>query len=103
MPGISGMSVKAGLEHFGRYFANDANTIAVPAYTIVNLTAELRDPVLSMRGLAVRGFVTVHNLTNKAYIGSAFLNPDLVGGQPAAFEPGMPRALMVSLSVGRMR
>ncbi len=103
MPGISGMSVKAGLEHFGRYFANDANTISVPAYTIVNLTAELRDPVLSAGSLGVRGFVTVHNLTDKAYIGSAFLNPDLVGGQPAAFEPGMPRALMVSLSVGRMR
>jgi len=45
--------------------------------------------------------VTVKNATNKPYIGSAFLNPDLVGGAPAAFEPGMPRAVIVSLSLGR--
>ena len=58
---------------------------------------------MAANGIGVRAFVTVHNVTNKKYIGSAFLNPDLVGGQPAAYEPGMPRTATVSFSVGRMR
>jgi outer membrane receptor protein involved in Fe transport len=45
----------------------------------------------------------VHNVTDKTYIGSAFLNPDLLNGAPAVFEPGMPRTVIVSLSVGRLR
>ena len=45
----------------------------------------------------------VHNATNKKYIGSAFLNPDLVNGQPAAYEPGMPQTVIVSFSLGRIR
>jgi outer membrane receptor protein involved in Fe transport len=44
--------------------------------------------------------VSVKNLTDKRYIGSAFLNPDLVGGAPAAFEPGTPRTIIVSVSLG---
>jgi hypothetical protein len=44
----------------------------------------------------------VHNLTDEAYVGSAFLNPDPgTGGQPAVFEPGMPRSVTVSFSLGR--
>ena len=34
------------------------------------------------------------------YIGSAFLNPDVVGGVPVAFEPGRPREVVVGLTVG---
>jgi len=36
-------------------------------------------------------------------VGSAFQNPDRVDGVPVAFEPGMPRALVLSVSAGRMR
>jgi hypothetical protein len=41
------------------YFADDANMMRVPSYTIVKLTAELRDPVLAANGWGVRGLVTV--------------------------------------------
>jgi len=103
VPGLRSLRLKAGVEHSGKYFADDANRVEVPSYTLLNLTAELRDPIVIGGNLGVRGFVTVKNLTDKRYIGSAFLNPDLVGGAPAAFEPGMPRAFIVSLSVGRLR
>lgn len=103
LPGSRAVRLTAALERSGSYFANDANTIEVPAYAIWNLTAELRRPLVSSNGLGIRGFMTLHNATNRRYIGSAFLNPDLVGGQPAAFEPGMPRTLMLSLTVGRLR
>jgi iron complex outermembrane receptor protein len=100
VPGYRALRLKAGIEHSGRYFADDANGVRVPSFTIVNLAAELRDPIAVGGGFGVRGFVALKNVTDKRYIGSAFLNPDLVGGAPAAFEPGMPRAVIVSLSLG---
>ncbi len=95
--------VKFGVENSGEYFANDANTVEVPSYTVFNATAELRKPIRAASGWGISGFVSVRNLTDKRYIGSAFLNPDLVSGAPAAYEPGMPRAVIVSLSLGRLR
>ena len=103
IPGLRRVRIKAVMEHSDKYFANDANTVAVPAYTIFNVSAELRQPIVAANGWGIRGFLTVHNVTNKKYIGSAFLNPDLVAGQPAAFEPGMPKAVTVSFSVGKLR
>jgi iron complex outermembrane receptor protein len=103
VPGMRALRLKAGVEHSGKYFADDANRVEVPSYTLLNLTAELRDPIAIGGNFGVRGFVTLKNVTDKRYIGSAFLNPDLVGGAPAAFEPGMPRAFVVSLSLGRLR
>ncbi len=103
IPGLRALRVKAGLEHSGEYFADDANKVNVPSYSIVNLTAELRNLVSLSNGFGVRGFVSVRNVGDKRFIGSAFLNPDLVGGAPAAYEPGTPRSVVVSFSVGRLR
>jgi len=103
IPGFRALRVKGGVEHFGEYFADDANKVNVPAYTLLNVTAELRNPIVRTNGWGVRGFVSVRNIGDKKFIGAAFLNPDLVGGAPAAFEPGLPRTLTVSLSLGRLR
>ena len=103
IPGYRSLRLSAGIEHSGKYFADDANKVHVPSFTVLSLTAELRDPILVAGGIGVRGFVTVKNLTDKHYIGSAFLNPDLVSGAPAAFEPGMPRTVILSLSLGWLR
>ena len=54
-----------------------------------------------MRGVALGGFVSVQNLLGRRYVESAFLNPDVVNGVPVAFEPGLPRNVVVALSVGR--
>jgi iron complex outermembrane receptor protein len=102
IPGFRALRAKAGIEHVGQYFADDANAVDVPAYTLVSATLELRRPVLAVNGWGLRGFVTVHNLANRNYIGSAFLNPDYVNGVPVAYEPGMPRTVTVSFSVGRL-
>jgi iron complex outermembrane receptor protein len=103
VPGYRALRVKAAIEHSGEYFADDVNRVTVPGFTILNLTAELHRPIIAANGWGIRGFVTVHNVTDKKYIGSAFLNPDLVGTAPAAFEPGMPRSVIVSFSAGRLR
>jgi iron complex outermembrane receptor protein len=102
VPGVHSLRLKAGVDHSGEYFADDANKVKVPGYTIFKLGAELRDPILASNGFGVRGFVTVHNVTDRKFVGSAFLNPDLVGGAPAVYEPGMPRTVIVSFSVGKL-
>jgi iron complex outermembrane recepter protein len=102
VPGVRALRIKAGVEHSGEYFADDANTVTVPSFTIFDFTAELM-PITARNGFGVRGFVTVRNFTDKNYMGSAFLNPDYVNGAPAVFEPGAPRSVIVSLSVGWMR
>ena len=55
---------------------------------------------LGRSGLGIRGFVTLNNLFDSRYIASSFLNPDVVNDQPVAFEPGLPRNFVVSLSLG---
>jgi len=40
------------------------------------------------------------SIFNRSYIASAFLNPDGVAGQPVAFEPGLPRNVVVGMTIG---
>jgi iron complex outermembrane receptor protein len=101
LPFAPALRIKGAVEHSGAYFADDANAVKVPGFTIVNLTAELRRPITAANRWTVRGFVTLHNVADRRYVGSAFLNPDRVNGEPAVFEPGAPRSVIVSLSVGR--
>ena len=103
IPGARGLRLKAGVEHSGAYRADDANRVRVAGYSLLNVTAELREPIATRTGFGVRGFVALRNVANRSYTGSAFLNPDLVGTAPAAYEPGMPRSVLVSLTVGRLR
>jgi iron complex outermembrane receptor protein len=107
VPRYRALRVKLGVEHSGEYFADDANTVTVPAFTILNATLELRKPIAAANNWGLRGFVTVHNIADTKYIGSAFLNPAPAPGAgaqpPAAFEPGMPRSVILSFSVGKLR
>jgi iron complex outermembrane receptor protein len=97
---LRGLRLAATIQGSGKYFADDANAVNVPGYTLVNATVALDNPIQVGGGLGVRGFVSVNNLFDRRYIGSAFLNPDVVGGVPVAFEPGLPRAAIVGLTLG---
>jgi iron complex outermembrane receptor protein len=103
VPGIRALRLKGEVEHTGKYFADDANTVDVPAYTLFSVGIEVRDGVALAGGWGLSGFATVRNVADKRHIASAFLNPDRVDGVPVAFEPGMPRSLVVgvTLSPGR--
>lgn len=100
LPRLSALRLKTGVEHSGWYYADDANGVRVPGYTLLSVTVESRRPLLRAGGMGVHGTVSVHNVTNRKYIGSAFLNPDRVNGAPVAYEPGMPRTLVVSVTAG---
>jgi iron complex outermembrane receptor protein len=101
VPGYRNLRFSFGVEHSGKYFADDRNAVVAPSYTIYTLTAALRNPIFAANGVALRGFVQLRNLTDTRYVGSAFLNPDLnADGEPMVYEPGAPRSLTVSFSLG---
>ena len=84
----------------GDYFLDDANAVSVPGYQTLDLTLALR-PVELGGAAQLSGFLTVSNLLDRRFIGSAYTNPDIVNGVPVAYEPGAPRAVVVSLSISR--
>jgi iron complex outermembrane receptor protein len=84
----------------GDYFVDDANTVSVPGYQTLDLTLAVR-PAAVGNAARLSGFVSVANLLDRRFIGSAFTNPDVVNGAAVAFEPGSPRSLIVSVSVSR--
>lgn len=84
----------------GDYFLDDANSVSVPGYQTVDLTLSLR-PVPLGGATRLSGFITVSNLFDRRFIGSAYTNPDVVNGVAVAYEPGTPRSVLVSLSLSR--
>ena len=95
------LTARLSVQGMSRFFADDANSVTVPGYGIVNLTVGLDEQMALARGVGVRGFVTINNLTDRRYTASAFLNPAIVSGEAVAFEPGLPRHLVVSVEIGR--
>lgn len=92
----------AEMQYTGRYLLDDANTVGLPSATLFNATASLRRPARVYGRLGVTGFVRVENLLDRRYLSSGFLNPDVVAGQAVAFEPGLPRAVIVSFGLVRL-
>ena len=94
--------IEAGARHTGAYFADDANIVSIPSHTVfdggVSVAYELTG------GATLRGRVAVDNLTDKRYVASAFLNPDRnAAGEAAAFEPAMPRTVVLAFSITRSK
>ena len=93
------LSARLDARGVGDYFLDDANSVSVPGYQTLDLTLALR-PV-GMGRAALAGFVTVSNLFDRQFIGSAYTNPDIVNGAAVAYEPGTPRSVIVSFSLSR--
>ncbi len=97
---LTPLRIGFGLQSVGSYFADDANVVEVPPSVVASASLALNSPVPLGGGLGLRGSLQVVNLFNRANVGSAFLNPELVGELPAAYEPGMPRQVIVGVSLG---
>ena len=95
------LTVRADLHGNSGYWTDDANTVRVAGHVLADVTVGLERFAWLGRRAGVRGFLRINNLFDRRYIASAFLNPDIVGGVPVAFEPGLPRHVVVALAVGR--
>jgi iron complex outermembrane recepter protein len=94
--------VDGEFQYTGNYMLNDANTVELPAASVFNATLSLRRAAKVYGRLGVNGFVRVENVLDRRFMTSGFLNPDVVAGQFVAFEPGMPRSVVVSLGLVRL-
>ncbi len=98
-PAFARLRAQVALDASAGYWVDDANSVWVPGYAVWSLSVGTPQPLPVGGGLAVGGFVTLANLFDRAHVASAFLNPDVVNGVPVAFEPGLPRHLLVSLTL----
>ncbi len=97
---LMGAYISANLQHVGDYFADDANKINVPAYAILGARVGIDHLSIGSSKFYVGGFAGVNNLTDEKYIGSAWLNPDVVSGSARYIEPGLPQNFIGALSLG---
>lgn len=100
--GASPFRIDAEMQHTGSYMLNDANTVELPSATVFNATLSMRRPAPLFAHVGITGFVRVENLLDRRFMTSGFLNPDVVAGRPVAYEPGLPRAVIVSLGLVRL-
>jgi outer membrane receptor for monomeric catechols len=82
-----GLSVGGGVRHVGSAFVNAANTIRIPAYSLVDGLAEYAvNTHLTLR-------VNVNNVTDAVYVRNVNNN----GGR---YNPGNPRSVLLTSTVG---
>jgi iron complex outermembrane receptor protein len=100
IPAVPSLSVAFGVQATGGYFVDDANKTGVPAYGVFNLAVRSSD-LATVDNVTIAGSLSVENLFDRKYVGSAYLNPDVVGGVPLYIESGMPRMLMLTFELRR--
>ena len=97
---LAGAYVRLNLQSVGKFYVNDANTLTVPSYSILNAGIGIDHLNFAEDRLFFGVFAGANNLTDQKYIGSAWLNPNLVNGQPMYIEPGLPQNFVGSVSLG---
>ena len=97
--GAGGLYAEARVQGIGAYDADDANRVRVPGYVETHASVGMAEARRIGPGVAVRGHVTLRNAFDRRYAASAFVNPDVVGGQPVYLEPGLPRHVVATLAV----
>ncbi len=101
---LRGVYARVNIQGVGKYFADDANQILVPSYTILNASIGIDQFQFANDRLFINAFFGVNNLTNEKYIGSVWLNPDSpkINGfpTPAYIEPGLTRNFVGSIGIG---
>lgn len=100
--GTSPVRLDAEMQYTSAYMLNDANSVELPSAMVFNATMSLRHPARLGGSIGLTGFVRIENLFDRRYMTSGFLNPDVVSGKFVAYEPGLPRAFIVSLGLVRM-
>ena len=89
---VEGLSVAGRVKHVGGYFADDANSASIRAFSVVGAEAEYARPLPFG---VLRAFVAGDNLTDEDYVASPFING--INGQ--FYEPGLPRNFSVGLNL----
>ena len=96
-----GAYIRANVQGVGLYYADDANTLGIPSYAILNVGIGVDRLDFANDRLYLNAFFGVNNLGDAKYVASAWLNPDLnTKNLPMFLEPGLPRSVLGSISLG---
>lgn len=101
LPEIKGWFAELEARHLGSYFVDDANTISVNSFTLLNAAAGVRVNIIE-NWLALTALGRVDNIFNSSYIASAWVNPNAARNPASGFafaEPGLPFSYMVTIGV----
>ncbi len=90
----SGFYLEAAARHLGPYYADDANTARVPAWTVLDGAVGARAWIDELRADVS---LSVRNLTDRLYTESVWVN----GADGRFYEPGLPRNVAVSITLRR--
>jgi iron complex outermembrane recepter protein len=83
----------------GSYFANDANTVSTPSFSLLDAVLGIKQGLLDEH-LFINAFVRGNNVTNAKYAASIWINPDRASnGQYPFIEPGLPFNVTGSLGL----
>lgn len=82
----------------GDYFADDANTLTVDGYTIID-AAVGGNFELIRNTLDLNLLLRMNNLAGSKYMASAWINPDSTGGGVPYIESGLPRNIVTNVSL----
>jgi len=88
----AGLFVEWAFQRVGEYWADDANTDHVDAYTLLDATFGVKARLFGRDTLV---FVAVRNLTDELYAASVYIN----GASGRYLEPGMRRNVLVGMSL----
>ncbi len=100
-PAAPWLTLEVGAQHNSEYFADDRNAVEVPGFTVYRASAVAER--LIGGAVMLRATLAVENLTDAQYVGSAFINPDYGAARPLVYESGLPRSMVLGLSVSRRR
>jgi iron complex outermembrane receptor protein len=98
--GLGGLYLNVNMNGIAKYYVDDANSIEVPSYNTFGATIGVKEGIKISDHISILGFITVNNFTDEKYAASAFINPDIVDGVPVYLEPGLPRNIVASLTLG---
>lgn len=94
---VKGLYALTELRSVGKYFANDANTINVDQYTV--LDAAIGAEITFARALLLQGSVRMNNIAGTQYMASAWINPDSTAGGIPYIESGIPRNFVLNIGL----
>jgi iron complex outermembrane recepter protein len=92
----AGFFAEAAARHCGPYYADDANEMRVPAWTICDASVGAR---LRVAGIQGDVSLSVRNLGDRLYTESVWVNALTAGGGARYSEPGLPRNVVASLTL----